>query len=153
MVQQWTIQYAANMDPVSQLAKEECSVTVIPDGTEHFANTKSFSRASMMVTHTPHNSSWISGCNTYTCEYGHIAVSKAFWCPQRCALYATNATVAQKISTTCPPNNNCIPDQWQCAKPVCDNPVGWCMPVGMVMVDTITLPTNPPKGYVEGEGK
>jgi hypothetical protein len=96
----------------------------------------------------PHNSTWISGCNSYSCEYGLITESKAYWCPQRCALYATNMTIEHNISTDCPDNQNCIPDNVQCAKPTCANPVGWCMPVGMVIVDPgITFPTNPPNGY------
>lgn len=98
----------------------------------------------------PHNSTWVNHCDSCACIYGVVECADSYWCPQRCALYTTPSVTRQNISTTCPPNMNCIPDNIQCAKPVCDLPIGWCFPVGMVMVDSITFPTNPPNGYQRG---
>lgn len=90
-----------------------------------------------------------------------------FWCPHRCALYNTTSVHDQGIPIGCTrPHENCIPEtaghryplprsgcgrgcQEGCAaeNPGCDEPVGWCFPVGHIMVDDIAFPTNPPAGF------
>jgi hypothetical protein len=95
-----------------------------------------------------HNSTWTDHCDVCNCQFGVTQCSVAEWCPQQCAIYPTNATIAKGVKVGCPDYQNCVPEDVNCAheKPPCSNPIGWCFPTGYVIVDP-QLPPNfrPPK--------
>lgn len=89
----------------------------------------------------PHGSIWKERCNTCSCHFGIVQCETGHWCPERCAVYETAKTKAAGLRVGCATfRENCIPDQVACAREndPCDNPTGWCFPVGYVMLDQPT---------------